>query len=316
MGRPLNKKYFANTNYAKFGSANVGGEGVASISTATVGSININDTYKYFPTLTVAAPTITGGVTATTTVTWEIDTVVLTGGTGWTAGAITSMTGSIWDDADVKPAFTVTVALGVPTFGAFTNRGSFTNINGTGITTWATNQTGAVSAQATVKFRVKSIAMSNVGSGYTSAPSLSWTSLGGTTPSGQTPTLTSGGSARQNGIKAETQYGSGDSEIVTGDIVKQESSRTFKVQTSQGTGVFKLVTTEAKNAGEMSIKATDSDGGTYLVSKISSRRVTLVPTANANGGSSSAGTQFASGTMAKWTFGSAVENETVTIDNQ
>jgi hypothetical protein len=61
----------------------------------------------------------------------------------------------------------------------------------------------------------------------------------------------------------------------------------------------------------MTIKATDSDGNNYLVSKITSRRVTLVP--NAAGGI--IGTQFASGASALWTFGSAVANTTVTIQN-
>ena len=131
-----------------------------------------------------------------------------------------------------------------------------------------------------------------------------------------TATLTSGAAARYNGIKAETQFGSSDAEILTGDIVKQVSTKRYKVQTSQGTGVFKLVTTEAKGTLEMSIMATDSDGGTYLVSKLTSRKAVLVPVANAHGGSSSAGAQFASGKTAKWTFGSAVASTTVTISNQ
>jgi len=235
MGRPLNKKYFANTNYQDFGTANVGGESVASVSISGSWSGYTQAT----STVTFSAPDIQGGVTAEGTVTI-------------TAGAPT--------------AVTITVP----------------------------------------------------GSGYLSAPTVTIAdSDGGAETAGTaTAVLTSGASARQNGIKVETQYGSGDSEITTGDVIKQVSTKRYKVQTSQGTGIFKLVTTEAKAAGEMSIMATDSAGGTYLVSKLTARQAVLVPVANAHGGSSSAGSQFASGTGAKWTFGSAVVDDTVTISNQ
>ena len=235
MGRPLNKKYFANTNEQDFGTENVGGESVASV---TIGGSWANFT-QATTTVVFSDPQITGGVTATGT---------------------------------------VTVTAGAPV----------------------------------------SVTITNPGSGYTSAPTVTIAdSDGGAETTGTaTAVLTANGTARQNGIKAETQYGSGDSEITTGDIIKQVSTKRYKVQTSQGTGIFKLVTTEAKGAGEMSIMATDSAGGTYLVSKLTARQAVLVPTANAHGGSSSAGSQFASGTAAKWTFGSAVLNDTVTISNQ
>jgi len=98
----------------------------------------------------------------------------------------------------------------------------------------------------------------------------------------------------------------------SGDIIKQVSSRRFKVQNSEGTGICQLETANfTLSAGKMTIKATDSDGNNYLVAKITNRRVTLVP--NAAGGS--AGTQFASGASAMWTFGSAIANTTVTIQN-
>ena len=79
MGRPLNKKYFGNRN---IGSASttaddkIGGEGVASIDNPVPGSIIISNTYKHFPTLTVAAPGLPGGVTALTATTWEIESIV------------------------------------------------------------------------------------------------------------------------------------------------------------------------------------------------------------------------------------------------
>ena len=241
MGRPLNKKYFANTNYQDFGTAGVGGESTASVAVTGTFAGKTLGTYD-IPESVISAPGITGGV---------------------------------------KPTLTLTML---------------------------TEDTA-------------SVAVVTPGSGYLTAVTISGAALqalggAGTGTVVLTATMTSGASARQNGIKAETQYGSGDAEILTGDVIKQVSTRRYKVQTSQATSIFKLVTTETKGEGEMSIMATDSAGGTYLVAKLTARQAVLVPTANAHGGSSSAGTQFASGTGAKWTFGSAIVDDTVTISNQ
>ena len=224
MGRPLQKKYFANTNYAKFGTANVGGESVASVTVVAGDSAG----YVAGDTVAFSAPGLTNGVTAT-------GTLVLT------SGAVTGVT------------------------------------------------------------------VTNPGSGYLTAPTLTITTSTGTqTTLTLTAVLTANGSARQNSIKCEAQVGAG-SEVTTGDIIKQESSRRYKIKTTDGTAICKLVTTADLNANEMSIKATDSAGGTYFVRKLTARKAILVP---------DTGTQFALGTAAKWTFGSAVLNTTVTIDNQ
>ena len=275
MGRPLNKKYFGNRNTGSNSTANdngIGGEGLASISTATQGSININDTYKTFPALTVAAPTLPGGVTATTAVTWEVDTVTISGGTGYTAGAITSITGL---DAFSSPdcRFTITVdGSGVPTFGAFTNRGEFTSIDGTGISTWAVVKDGDGAAQATIKFRVKSIAIVEQGSGYTAVPQLTWGSLNGTTPSGQTPVLTT---AQENSITMTGRIVAGST--VPLDIIKQVSSRRYKVTDGTNTGIVELTGSAVDAAGEANVIATDAAAGTYYVTKLTAHRAVLVP---------------------------------------
>lgn len=233
MGRPLNKKYFANTNYATFGTADVGGESVASITLVTGNSAG----YVTGESVSFSAPQITGGA-------YPVATIVAT------AGAVTS------------------------------------------------------------------VVITSAGSGYTSAPTATVTTAAGTqTTLTLTPVLTTGATARQNGIKCEAQIGAG-AEVTTGDIIKQVSGSRYKVQTSGGVGVCTLVTTEAKDADQMSIKATDSAGNTYFVAKLTARLAVLVPAANVHGGTTTIGSQFASGTTAMWTFGAAVAGTTVTIENQ
>ena len=237
MGRPLNKKFFANTNVAQFGTAGVGGESVASVAAVT-GLTGMTFPGGPFTILAadITAPQIAGGA---------------------------------------KPVLTFT----------------------------ATSATAGT------------VAVVSAGSGYTSAPTVTVRAslAGGTTTATPTATLTS---TRVNGLKCEAKIGSGGSEVTTGDVIKQVNTRSYKVITADGTAVCKLVTTEAKTANQMSIKATDSAGNTYFVAKLTSRKAVLVPAANVHGDTTSIGTQFASGTTAKWTFGAAVVNTTVTIENQ
>jgi len=335
MGRPLHKKYFGNRN---IGSASttadngIGGQGIASISNpgGGVGNFVVNNTYKNFPLLTIGAPTLPTGVQATADVVFEIDTVTYTAGgqtnADYVAGLSTSITGlgggAIINITEVASKVT---AVDVTTAG--TNRGEFRrgDFDGTGIASHQVLQApnAGTDLQVTFTFRVKSITIVEQGSGYVSAPNLSWgghTFTGQTTPSLNAATLTTdSGSAGtvtndENAIivTAFIPAANGGTAAATGDIVKQTNDKRYKVKTSEGTGICQLKTSAAANAaGEMSIKATDSAGGNYLVAKLTSRKVVLVPAAL--GGS--AGTQFASGASAKWTFGSAVLNDTVTIEN-
>jgi hypothetical protein len=316
MGRPLNKKFFGNRNTGSTSTTadnyGIGGEGVASVDNPVAGSININNTYPSFPALTATAPTLPTGVTATFAVTWEVDTVVLSGGTGYTAGTITSLTG-LDGYATTPTRFTITQSGGVPSFNAFTNRGEYTSISGTGITTWAVVRApGDGAAQATIKFRVKSIAVSEKGSGYVSVPSLSWGALGGTTPSGNTPVLTTDSgwvgsdTNEENAIQitawvpatadAGRISGNGTSAVL-GDIVRQSGSNKYIVRTAQGVGRVKLVAaTPAK--GQATIIATDSAGGTYYVTELRGRKAHIIK-------GDQTGTQFTTGTAGidvPWTF--------------
>ena len=298
MGRPLNKKYFGNRNVGTLSTTadnGIGGGALGSVSNGTVGAIQINNTYKTFPDLTVAAPLLPGGVTADLTVTWEVATVSLSGGTGYTAGTITSITG-LDGYADTDTRFTVTETGGVPTFGAFTERGSYTSIDGTGITTWAVVGPGGTGAQATVTFRVKSITVTNQGSGYTTTPALSWTQVnGGTMPSAQTVTMlvddglvgTAGN--QENAIVMYANVGNGAGRV---DIIKQVSGRRYKVTDGTTTDIVELGTDSSPETGEAYIVAT-ATGGTYYVTKLTAHRATLV---------AKTGDEALDGTSAPWSF--------------
>jgi hypothetical protein len=344
MGRPLNKKYMGNRNIGSTSTTaddNIGGEGLGSVSNAVVGSININDTYKTFPLLTVAAPTIPGGVTALTAVTWEIESITIGGtNTGYTnsqtgaAATLTGLTGYIG-----APTFTInTNGTGNVSAISITSRGSWTSIDGTGITTgYSINGAGGTNAMATVKFRIKSIAVTEKGSGYVALPQLSWSQTnGGTMPSGQTPALTtdSGGYStgggdsnvstnQENAILAYAYIGSS---LVLVDLVKQISTKRYKVRYG-GTNYTARIRYDAIADGAKGYTAAEgvelnmiaSDGtGTYLVRKLWNRTCTLKSLAinNATIGitSNTAGTVFADGVKVKWTFGSA-DASTVQIQN-
>lgn len=232
MGRPLNKKYFANTNYQDFGFANVGGEGVASVAIAAPIAASMNTG----ATVTFSAPQLTGGQTATGTVT----------------------------------------------------------IDGAG--------------------DIASITVTSAGSGYTSAPTITVTDTvaGG----GETATLTTGSggvtitmtTTRQNSIKCEAQIGAG-TEVTVGDVVKQVGSKRYKVTTSDGTAVCKLVQTAALGADEMSITATDANSNAYFIRKLTSRTCVVERKSSGDG-------DFATGAKVKWTFTSPPPADSVLIENQ
>ena len=321
MSRPLNKKYFGNRNVGSASTTaddNIGGEGVASITTATRGSININDTYKNFPTLTVADPTLPNGVTATTAVTWEIESIVISNdGSGYTAnqtGAAATLIG-LESQADTAPVITINTdgSGNVSAISFAGGAGEWSEIDGTGITTWAIDGAGGNNAQATVKFRVKSISITEPGSGYRTAPSLSWTTLGGTTPSGQTPSLTTTGQANAAENPTGTNedaiigyaYIDGGREVV--DIVAQKGSKRYIVKGASGTiNTAMLIADTAGAEGELEIRATDSDGGTYWITKLTARLAVVEP---------DSGTQFASGARVKWNLSGAVEDVSVEVEN-
>lgn len=234
MGRPIQKKYFANTNVRRDGEG-VGGEQVATVVMST-SSLAVS---TMTVTVTFSAPQIAGGQTAT-------GTAVKTGNT------------------------------------------------------------------------VTSVTITDGGSGYTSAPTVSFTGTNMTSwLNAATSTLSS--AARQNGLAiyayipasgtAGLVSGSGGTQRLLGDIVRQVGGNKYLVRTSEGLGRVKLVSNGvADAAGEADLTATDSSGKTYYVMKLNGRKAKLKRYG-------SAGHEFADESWVKWVITSATEDTTVLIAN-
>ncbi len=230
MGRPIQKKYFANTNYELFGTANVGGESIASVTNpaGTLATL-VNGTYT-IPAASIGAPDIDGGE---------------------------------------KPVLTVTV-------------------------------TGATAYTVTVVSR---------GSGYTSAPTITFNGsvAGGSGSATPVATLTSAASARQNGIKIEAQLPT-VAEATTGDIIRQVGSKRYRVNVGGVVGICKLVQSANLNDGEMSITATDANSNAYFIRKLTQRTCIVERKVSGNG-------DFATGEKVKWTFTNPPPADSVLIEN-
>jgi len=324
MARPLNKKYFGNRNVGTTGTGDnaIGGEGLAAFTLAgQLGSLIINDTYSQ-PALVIPAPSLPGGVQATATVVWEVESITTSGlaGNGYvtTTGGATTLTGLAGVTLNITA---VGSGQGEVQTMAVVNRGEFTTVPVAATTYQIVGGDGE--QQATVKYRVKSITTVEKGSGYVAVPTISWTTAGtntgGTAVGAPTVTLTTdSGSYGNTGNDGSNMNAGNQENAITiyadtddsgskiGDIIKQVGGRRFKVKTADGTAVCTLKSSAVSGYGEMTITATDSDGGTYFVTKIGGRRATVTQ---------GTGTQFATGQSVPWTFGSATEDTTVKIAN-
>lgn len=84
-------------------------------------------------------------------------------------------------------------------------------------------------------------------------------------------------------------------------VSKQKGSASYIVTNSDGTGLVKLVTTNSPAAGEGYLVATDANGSTYWVTKLTAHVARLTRR------SLSGSYAFDTGARARWTLGSAVE---------
>ena len=295
MGRPIKKKFFGNLitpfqNHATGGKTGAGGEGVASVTVTNSGT-----NYSQGVTVSFAAPDIAGGIRATGT-----PVIPATGGNAGTIASITiTNSGSGYQSAPVMTvtkAATVTAAAtgnsGVTATNTFTVASVTGIVIGMTIAGAATGSSGKVTNIDTVLNRITTSVVNN--DNWTNASNLTFTDAGASFA--KTVVLTSG---RQDAIKFNSYLTTGTTAVTGGDILKQEASRRYLVQNSEGKGQCKLVTTSTLTAGTMNIVATDWNGSTYYVRKLTAHRAVVVQT--------TASTAFlvADGHQTGWTLGAA-----------
>ena len=326
MGRPLNKKFFGNRNIGTTGTGDdgIGGEGIASINWSTLGAFigNSNVNPITFPAL--PAPTLPGGVQATWTAQYEVESVTTGAGKAllalndtFTIASIPGLIAKVVDISGLNALFSVTVAgasrgaaLALADIPKDTLTVTMTQSGGTGTA-------GTFTTDIYFQIKASTVTITEKGSGYTGAETFTFTKPGttvGNVPAGTIVLTTSTGApgttTNQENAIAISAFVPGGSSAVAGDIVKQTASRAYRVKTVQGTGRCDLVAA-APTAGQMTMTAVDSAGGTYYVTKLTARRALIIK-------GDRTGTQFTTGTAGitvPWSYDPAVLNQTVRILN-
>jgi hypothetical protein len=127
-----------------------------------------------------------------------------------------------------------------------------------------------------------------------------------------------------NTIQANAWISTGGSGRVS-DILSQKGSRRYRVTNNEGTDVVRLVPTGDNGvnsptvaavtaaggpvaAGQMTIQATDSAGGTYWVGKLEGQTALVFP-----GGTGTPGTEFTANTHVIWSMNAAVASTSVKL---
>lgn len=187
--------------------------------------------------------------------------------------------------------------------------GDFTSFTTGGKAT--TNQTtpGGTGVTLNVTCGLLSIAVTQKGSGYTT-PADAAVSFSGSTGAAATAVLTTDSGSREAGTNHNVATNQDNAIIIhantgagtqIGDIREQVGSRRYRVKTAGGVAVCKLVPTFGLGLNEAYIKATDYNGNTYFVKKLTAHRVTLIQWTN-----NESTWLYDNNTVAGWTFGSPV----------
>jgi len=233
-----------------------------------------------------------GGFTATTT--------ARAGGDNNGTGLVLGFTASMW---------------GVYSFGTVTVAGSFTTFPSTGSAGTLTSVSPATGtgAKADITMGLLSVTVTEKGSGYTSPVDAQVTFSGGTGAVATAVLTTDTGAVgsatnQENAIVIRAKIDA-EATVRIGDIIKQSSGRRYKVSTSDGIAVCKLVADDTPATFEAYIKATDANGNTYYVTKLTARRATLTQWSN-----NESTWLFATGSTAPWSFTSTA-NGRVIIEN-
>jgi hypothetical protein len=187
-------------------------------------------------------------------------------------------------------------AWGVATV-AVVEQGDYTAIS-SGAKATSVTPAGGTGATLTITYGVSGVEITNPGSGYTTVADAAPTFSSGVATGTSVLTVDSGTPYTRDAFNTLIVYAQttqGGSNLI-GDILKQENTQRYKVQTADGVAFCNLVASTPNAVGEMMLKATDSSGGTYYVIKLTAHLATLIP---------DTGTAFAENSRAHWTLSSS-----------
>ena len=318
MGRPIPERFFNGTG----GAGSPGGEGIASLT------VEGGNSYSAGTTISFSASPI-GGTTAAATIAFVVPADNAPGNGNVASYSITEAGSGYTSVPTVtfnKPANVVVdgftqIAGKVFKFSSGVTSGIYAGMvaNVFFTTTTLGNPTRVVS----VDVASGNITMSTANTAAISSP-ISFGDVGrlGDILPVLIPAVTTA-----NTIQANAWISTGGSGRVA-DILSQKGSRRYKVTNNEGTDTVRLVPTgingneDANNptvaavtaaggpvaAGQMTIQATDSAGGTYWVGKLEGQTALVFP-----GGTGTPGTEFTANTHVIWTMNTAVASTSVKL---
>ena len=315
MGRPIPERFFNGTG----GAGSPGGEGISSLT------VEGGNSYSAGTTISFSASPI-GGTTAAATITF-VAAADNAPGNGNVATASITEPGSGYTSVPTvtfnKPANVVVdgftqIAGKVFKFSSGVTSGIYAGMvaNAFFTTTTLGNPTKVVS----VDVASGNITMSTANTAAISSP----VSFGDVGRLGDILPVLIPAVTTANTIQANAWISTGGSGRVS-DILSQKGSRRYRVTNNEGTDVVRLVPTGDNGvnsptvaavtaaggpvaAGQMTIQASDSDGGTYWVGKLEGQTVLVFP-----GGTGTPGTQFTANTHVIWTMNTAVASTSVKL---
>jgi hypothetical protein len=293
MGRPIKKKFFGNLNNQGFGSVDtdsgIGGESISSTITVT----NTGTVYSQGSVVTFSAPSLPTGVTATGT---PVFTANGTGAFGITAVTLTGAGRGYTGTATI----TITTASSVtPTATAVNTEFTLTNLSSVAGIYVGMKFDGAPGVQANTYVTAvgaTTVTLSKAMTASTSSNAYVFNDYG--TGAKFITTVTASTQNALN-VTAYIPAKNGGASAKLSDIVKQEASHRYLVKNTDGIGQCRLVASDTPAAGEMNLIATDLNGSTYWVTKLTARRCILTQR------TMSTAYLFATNGAAGWTIASA-----------
>jgi hypothetical protein len=276
MGRPLNKKYFGS-----LAASGIGGEGVASVTITGQGN------YTSLPTVGFSPPLLPGGISAVGSVVMELRTVAINNAGGsYTAGDVLVIGGGAVVGDTTAGTYTVQAEIVVDTVdggtGAITAfevlavRGSYTALpakvaGGSNITNLSLDGGTGNNARVNITWRVLSVTVTTAGSGYISVADALPTFSAGTATATGAAVLTSTTEPAITPYAVTIDGGT----VLPADIIKQTGDNNYIMETTEGQTLCTLGTTDTPVFGGAYLLATDANGSTYYVTKLTSHLAVL-----------------------------------------